>query len=108
MGRKVPNRKWGNVALKHVVLAAAALTVGANALSSVAAAEDNQPSQGDSSTGRNDAGFGGGPHCHLLAVEQADGNFTYVRVYPSHTGHLSSNGSAVAPLIADADCDGMP
>jgi hypothetical protein len=96
------------MALKHAVIAAAALAVGASGLSSVAMAEDNQPGQGENSTGRNPQGFGGGPHCHVLAVEQANGNFVFVRVFPSHTGHASSNGSAVAPFVADPDCDGLP
>ena len=96
------------MALKYAVMAAAGLIAGTGGLSSVAMAEDNQPGQGENSTGRNEQGFGGGPHCHVLAVEQADGNFTFVRVFASHMGHASSNGSAVAPLVADPDCDGLP
>ena len=96
------------MALKYAVMAAAGLIAGASGLSSVAMAEDNQPSQGENSTGRNENGFGSGPHCHVLAVEQADGSFTFVRVFPSHMGHASSNGSTVAPFVADPDCDGLP
>ena len=68
-----------------------------------------QPSQGKNSTefgigdGRNLQGFGGGPHCHLLTTS---GHYGTIVVYPSHTGHASSE----APIIADADptpCDGI-
>jgi hypothetical protein len=93
--------------MKHMLIAAATLTLGAIAAPAVAVADDNQPSQGENSTGRNDQGFGAGPHCHLLAVEQANGNFTFVQVFPSHTGHVHS-GLADGPFIADADCDGLP
>jgi hypothetical protein len=91
---------------RHKLIAATALALGV-AAPSVAFADDNQPSEGETSTGRNDAGFGGGPHCHLLAVEHAEGHFTYVRVFPSHTGHARSGG-ADGPFIADANCDGLP
>jgi hypothetical protein len=67
----------------------------------------NQPSQGEHSTGRNPAGFGGGPHCHVLSVEQANGHFESIRVFPSHQGHASS-GLADGPFVADPDCDGLP
>jgi hypothetical protein len=65
-----------------------------------------QPSQGESSTGRNDAGFGGGPHCHLLVVDSAQGSFDTIQVFPSHTAHVHS-GLADGVFAADADCDGM-
>jgi hypothetical protein len=71
-----------------------------------AAFAQTQPSQGESSTGRNEAGFGGGPHCHLLIVDSAQDNFV-LRVFPSHTGHLHS-GLSDGVFAADADCDGMP
>ncbi len=70
-------------------------------------AEPNQPGQGENSTGRNDAGFGGGPHCHLLVVDSAQERFDFIRVFPSHTAHVNS-GLAAGPFIADADCDGLP
>ncbi len=94
--------------MKRLLIAAMAMTLGAIAVPAVASAVDeNQPSQGENSTGRNDQGFGGGPHCHLLVVEQANGRFTYIRVFPSHTGHVHS-GLGEGPFIADADCDGLP
>jgi hypothetical protein len=65
------------------------------------------PSQGDNSTGRNDAGFGGGPHCHLLVVDSAQTAFDNIRVFPSHTGHAHS-GLSGGVFVADADCDGLP
>jgi hypothetical protein len=67
----------------------------------------NQPSQGEQSTGRNDAGFGGGPHCHVLIVDSAQANFDFIRAFPSHTGHASS-GLADAVFAADSNCDGLP
>ena len=87
-----------------LVMAIAALAV----LGPVAGAwAQTHPSQGEHSTGRNEAGFGGGPHCHLLAVESANGGFDNTRVFPSHTGHANSNRSG-GVFIADADCDGLP
>jgi hypothetical protein len=68
-------------------------------------AATNQPSQGDQSTGRNDAGFGGGPHCHVLIVDSAQSQFDHITVYPSHTGHASS-GLTDGVFAADPDCDG--
>jgi hypothetical protein len=58
-------------------------------LSSPAAA---QPTQGFNSTeagedpvdGRNAAGYGGGPHCHVLIRD------TSITVFPSHRGHERS------------------
>ena len=90
---------------KHAVVAAAALTLGVATGSSVAMA-DNESSQGDHSTGRNEAGFGGGPHCHVIETVAADGSVAYIEVYPSHMGHASSAGHG--PFIADGNCDGMP
>lgn len=69
------------------ILAAVALTVltSVGTASTVAA----QPSEGDHSTGRNQAGFGGGPHCHVLIANPS------IRVYPSHRAHLASGPGAV-------------
>ena len=94
--------------MKRMLIGAVSLAVGTIAVPSVVMAQDNQPSQGEHSTGRNPNGFGGGPHCHLLAVEQANGHFEFVRVFPSHTGHVHS-GLGEGPFIADhPDCDGLP
>ena len=71
-----------------------------------AALAQNQPSQGESSTGRNDAGFGGGPHCHLLVVDSEQASFDPLQVFPSHTAHVHS-GLSDGVFAADADCDGM-
>ncbi len=69
---------------------------------SVAGAE-NQPGRGERSTiVRNDAGFGGGPHCHVVVANEGSAPFT-IAVVPSHTGHAHA-GNAV--LQADPDCDG--
>jgi hypothetical protein len=92
--------------MKRTLLGAAVVAV-ATLLGPPVAAADSQPSQGERSTGRNDAGFGGGPHCHVLSVEQANGHFTWIRVFPSHQGHASS-GLADGPFVADPDCDGLP
>jgi hypothetical protein len=65
----------------------------------------NQPSQGEHSTGRNEAGFGEGPHCHVLIVDSAQQQFV-IRTFPSHQGHASSGVGHV--FAADVDCDGAP
>jgi hypothetical protein len=94
--------------MKRIWIAAATSIAVAFAAPGIALAEDNQPSEGENSTGRNEAGFGGGPHCHLLAVEEANGHFTFVRVFPSHTGHVHSGLGEEGPFIADGDCNGLP
>jgi hypothetical protein len=76
----------------------AALALGGSA--SMAGAE-NQPGQGERSTDRNSAGFGGGPHCHVMVANEA-GPFT-IRVFPSHTGHGHAGNDI---FNADSDCDG--
>jgi hypothetical protein len=63
------------------------------------------PSNGASSEGRNDAGFGGGPHCHVNT--RANAPFDFVPAFPSHQGHVSS-GTADGPFVADPNCDGDP
>ena len=90
--------------MRYTLIAAAALSVGAMAMPAIALAEDNQPSEGEHSTGRNDSGFGGGPHCHVNV--QANGHFS-VQVFPSHMGHVSS-GLGEGPFVADPDCNGIP
>lgn len=67
---------------------------------------DTQPTGGTASEGRNDAGFGGGPHCHvnLVASEHQD-VFDLIAVYPSHTGHVHT-GLPTGVFQADPDCDG--
>ncbi|HLM65852.1 MAG TPA: hypothetical protein VK306_16265 [Acidimicrobiales bacterium] len=87
-----------------VVLVVATLT--SLGLVSTASAE-NQPSQGEHSTGRNDAGFGGGPHCHVLVVDSAQSQFDFISVFPSHTAHVHT-GLAEGVFVADANCDGVP
>lgn len=71
-----------------------------------AAFADSQPTNGTSSDGRNDAGFGGGPHCHvnLVASDHQD-VFDHIAVYPSHTAHVNT-GLPTNIFQADADCDG--
>ena len=68
---------------------------------SVAGAE-NQPGQGEHSVGRNDAGFGGGPHCHVVVANEGSGPFS-IRSFPSHTGHSHAGNDVFLP---DPDCDG--
>ncbi len=50
------------------------------------------------SEGRNEHGFGEGPHCHVLVVNN-NGN----PAYPSHTGHTHAGNDI---FNADPDCDG--
>jgi hypothetical protein len=93
--------------MKRLLIASAALALGAVAVPSIAlAVDDNQPSEGENSTGRNDEGFGGGPHCHVLRSSHG-APFEWIRVFPSHQGHASS-GTADGPFLADPDCDGDP
>jgi len=68
------------------------------------AGAENQPGQGQRSTGRNAAGFGGGPHCHVVVVNEGHAPFS-IRVFPSHTGH-SHAGNDI--MVADLNCDGLP
>ena len=68
---------------------------------------DGHPSNGETSTGRNDAGFGGGPHCHINTTASGHAPFDFVLVYPSHQGHASS-GFGEGPFTADPNCDGDP
>jgi hypothetical protein len=88
-----------------VVAAVAVLTSLGMASAASAAPEPNQPSAGEHSTGRNDAGFGGGPHCHLLVVDSAQDRFDFIQVFPSHTAHVHT-GLADGVFVADPDCDG--
>jgi hypothetical protein len=87
-----------------IALAAGAALIGAAA----PALAESQPSQGIASTGRNDAGFGGGPHCHVQVVagRQQD-QFDQIVVYPSHRGHEAS-GLPATIFQADPNCDGIP
>lgn len=72
----------------------------------VPAFADSQPTNGTASEGRNDNGFGGGPHCHvnLVAGEHQD-VFDTIAVYPSHTAHVNT-GLPTNIFQADPDCDG--
>jgi hypothetical protein len=65
---------------------------------------DPHPSQGATSEGRNEAGFGGGPHCHVLITNLTP--FDSTPAFPSHTAHLASGIGNV--FAADPDCDGLP
>jgi hypothetical protein len=65
----------------------------------------NQPSKGISGDTRNPAGFGGGPHCHVIAVDNAQTQWDFIVVYPSHTGHANAGNDI---FNADGDCDGEP
>ena len=49
------------------------------------------------SEGRNENGFGGGPHCHVVVA-----NDRRNPAYPSHTAHTHTDGV----FAADRDCDG--
>lgn len=84
------------------LLVASLVTVLTLAGSTSMAAAGNQPGEGERSTGRNEAGFGGGPHCHVLVANEGHGPFT-IRVFPSHTGHANAGNDI---FNADSDCDG--
>lgn len=83
-----------------VIVVTVLLVLGVLAPAAIAA---NQPTRGDSSRGRNEAGHGGGPHCHVLTVDSAQEQFT-LWVFPSHTGHANS---AAGTFAADFNCNGI-
>jgi hypothetical protein len=89
--------------MRRTLIVTAAVALSTLGLTSTASA---QPSQGENSTGRNEAGFGGGPHCHVLR-NSPGAPVEWTRVFPSHQGHASS-GTADGPFLADPDCDGDP
>lgn len=55
------------------------------------------PAAAHPSENRNERGFGGGPHCHVVVAGQSN------PAYPSHTGHTHAGNDVFA---ADPDCDG--
>ena len=67
----------------------------------VATAEPH-PSQGWHSADRNEAGTGGGPHCHVMRDNNTP--FDSSPAYPSHQGHMSSGPTHI--FAADPNCDG--
>lgn len=91
--------------MKRSTLAAAVAVATSLALAPAAYGQSNQPGEGEQSTGRNEAGFGGGPHCHVLVVDSAQEQFDAIRVFPSHRGHVAS-GTTDGVFVADLDCDG--
>ena len=92
--------------MKRAFVVAAVVVSTSFGFVSAASAEPNQPGQGENSTDRNAAGFGGGPHCHVLVVDSAQDQFDLIRVFPSHTAHVHS-GLADGVFVADSDCDGI-
>jgi hypothetical protein len=64
---------------------------------------DPHPSEGATSEGRNEQGFGGGPHCHVLIENNTP--FDSTPAFPSHTAHVASGFGHV--FDADPDCDGI-
>ncbi|HEX6238817.1 MAG: hypothetical protein ACLFXM_02325 [Acidimicrobiia bacterium] len=93
--------------MKRTLAMSAVVALTSLGLASAASAQQNQPGNGEASTGRNDAGFGGGPHCHVLIVDNAQDQFEFIRTFPSHTGHANS-GLVDGVFAADPDCDGLP
>jgi hypothetical protein len=89
----------------RVVLAAICAAVLLAGASIGVASADGNPSNGFASEGRNDAGFGGGPHCHVNEVAGEHGHFDVVPAFPSHTAHEAS-GLPSDVFAADPDCDG--
>lgn len=66
-----------------------------------------QPDNGAVSSGRNPNAVAGGPHCHIVAVNQDQGHFANISAYPSHRAHVAT-GVPVGIFRGDGDCDGMP
>jgi hypothetical protein len=73
-----------------------------------AAVAQSQPSQGVHSTGRNEAGTGGGPHCHFLLSAGNQEAFAQIRAYPSHTAHLATGIGEVFGAITDPELCPVP
>jgi hypothetical protein len=75
---------------------------------SVPAMADPHPSGGFASEGRNAAGFGGGPHCHINT--KSNSPFDFTPAFPSHQAHVSSGFGELGegPFVADPNCDGDP
>ena len=92
--------------MKRALVVSTVVVLTSFGLASAASADPNQPGQGESSTGRNAAGFGGGPHCHVLVVDSAQDQFDLIRVFPSHTAH-DRTGLVEGVFMADSDCDGQ-
>ena len=66
-----------------------------------------QPDNGAVSSHRNPNAVAGGPHCHIVFVNQGQGHFDNISVYPSHTAHLAT-GVPTGVFQGDGDCDGLP
>jgi hypothetical protein len=63
---------------------------------------DTQPTGGFPSEGRNDAGFGSGPHCHTNVVAgEHNPVFEAIEAFPSHTAHVQTS----AVFQADPGCE---
>lgn len=94
-----------NLRIASAVIAAAGLLAATGAGAALA---DTQPTGGYASTGRNDKGFGGGPHCHIqvIATERSAGD-RMIAVFPSHTAHAQT-GLPSRVFVADPNCDGDP
>jgi len=92
--------------MKRAFVVAAVVALTSLGFASAASAEPSQPGQGEHSTGRNEAGFGGGPHCHVLVVDSAQDQFDLIQVFPSHTAHVHT-GFVDGVFVADPDCDGI-
>jgi hypothetical protein len=73
-------------------------------LAPATALADPQPTEGINSTGRNEAGFGGGPHCHVLISAGNQEAFEEIRVFPSHTAHLASGIGHVFNALPETEC----
>src|SRR5918994_349554 len=68
----VPGREY---TMKRALAVSTVVVLTSFGLASAASAEPNQPGQGESSTGRNEAGFGGGPHWPVLGGDSAPDPF---------------------------------
>ena len=66
-----------------------------------------QPDSGAVSSDRNPNAVAGGPHCHIVFVNQGQGHFDNISVYPSHTAHLAT-GTPTGVFAGDSNCDGLP
>jgi hypothetical protein len=66
-----------------------------------------QPDNGAVSSIRNPNGVAGGPHCHIVVVNQGQGHFDNVSAYPSHRAHIAT-GLPTGVFAGDGNCDGLP
>jgi len=95
--------------MRRLALITAFVLVLAPASVALAAPPDTatQPDNGATSSDRNPIAQAGGPHCHIVFVNQGQGHFDNISVYPSHKAHIAT-GTPTGVFQGDGNCDGLP